>query len=136
MNRYLALKSNYWSKGEDITGSAVGFTKTSVTKLSAVKSALKMSDSLIHGFKMPPDQQAIRDRCFHPSGTFVGFPIEDVETSIPARFEKIVRMYLPWVAFKTNDRSLICDSFNEWPIIWLTSCWTGVVWASGPSIYF
>ena len=42
--------------------------------------------------KLPPEQQAIRDGCFHPSGTFVEFPIEDVETSIPARFEKIVRV--------------------------------------------
>ena len=39
---------------------------------------------------LPPEQEAIRARCFHPSGTFVEFPIEDVETSIPARFEKIV----------------------------------------------
>ena len=40
-----------------------------------------MTDSLNHGFKLPPEQQAIRDKCFHPSGTFVEFPIEDVETS-------------------------------------------------------
>jgi hypothetical protein len=42
-----------------------------------------------HSFpQTPPEQQAIRDKCFHPSGTFVEFPMEDVETSIPARFEK------------------------------------------------
>ena len=41
--------------------------------------------------KLPPEQEAIRAKCFHPSGTFVEFPIEDVETSIPARFEKIVQ---------------------------------------------
>ena len=35
--------------------------------------------------QLPPDQQAIRDKCFHPSGTFVGFPMADVETSIPTR---------------------------------------------------
>jgi hypothetical protein len=73
-----------------------------------------MSDSLKHGFKLPLEQQAIRDKCFHPSGTFVEFPIEDVETSIPARFEKIVRMYPPWVVTKIHDRSLTCDSLNEW----------------------
>ena len=43
--------------------------------------------------KLPPEQQAIREKCYHPSGTFVEFPIEDVETSIPERFEKIVRLY-------------------------------------------
>jgi hypothetical protein len=32
-------------------------------------------------YKLRPEQQAIRDRCFHPSGTFVDFPKEDVETS-------------------------------------------------------
>ena len=42
--------------------------------------------------KLPPEQEAIRAKCFHPSGTFVEFPIEDVETSIPTRFE-IVRLY-------------------------------------------
>ena len=52
-----------------------------------------MSDCLRHAFQLPPEQQAIRDKCFHPSGTFVEFPIEDVETSIPAGFEKIVRLY-------------------------------------------
>jgi hypothetical protein len=41
--------------------------------------------------KLPAQQEAIRAKCFHPSGTFVEFPVEDVETSIPARFEKIVR---------------------------------------------
>jgi len=37
---------------------------------------------------LPPEQEAIRAKCVHPTGTFVEFPIEDVETSIPARFEK------------------------------------------------
>ena len=30
-----------------------------------------------HGLTLPLEQQAIRDKCFHPSGTFVEFPIED-----------------------------------------------------------
>jgi amino acid adenylation domain-containing protein len=65
-------------------------------------------------FKLPPEQQAIRDKCFHPSGTFVEFPFEDVETSIPARFERIVRMYPERVAIKTNDRTLTYNSLNVW----------------------
>ena len=59
-----------------------------------------MDDSMNHGFKVPPEQQAIRDKCFHPSGTFIEFPIEDVETSIPARFEKIVQRYPQRIAVK------------------------------------
>src|SRR5438105_4573860 len=39
---------------------------------------------------LPPEQQGIRDKCFHPSGTFVEFPKEEIEQSIPARFEKIL----------------------------------------------
>jgi hypothetical protein len=36
-------------------------------------------------FKLPPEQQF---------GTYtIKFPIEDVETSIPARFEKMVRLF-------------------------------------------
>jgi hypothetical protein len=41
-----------------------------------------MSEISASPFKLPPEQEAIRAKCFHPSGTFVGFPIEDVETSI------------------------------------------------------
>ena len=51
---------------------------------------------------LPPEQQAIQERCFHPSGTVVEFPMEDVETSIPRRFEKIVRMYPDRIAVKTE----------------------------------
>ena len=59
-----------------------------------------MSEILASLRKLPPEQQAIRDKCFHPSGTFVEFPIEDVETSIPARFEKIVRIWIRLISRK------------------------------------
>jgi amino acid adenylation domain-containing protein len=61
---------------------------------------------------MPPEQQAIRARCFHPSGTFVEFPKGDVERSIPERFEKVVRMYSDRLAVKTGDRLLTYGEFN------------------------
>ena len=51
---------------------------------------------------LPPEQQAIRGKCFHSSGAFVEFPMEDVETSIPARFEKIVRLHADRIAVKTE----------------------------------
>jgi amino acid adenylation domain-containing protein len=72
-----------------------------------------MSDSGKQSVKLPPEQQAILDRCFHPSGTFVEFPIEDVETSIPARFEKIVRMYPDRLAVKMASRALTYYELNQ-----------------------
>jgi len=42
---------------------------------------------------LPPEQEAIRAKCFHPTGTFVEFKKEEIEQSIPERFEKIVRQY-------------------------------------------
>lgn len=54
----------------------------------------------------PPSQLAIRAKCFHPSGTYVEFPIEDVETSIPARFEKIARRYPARTAVKADRKQL------------------------------
>jgi amino acid adenylation domain-containing protein len=62
---------------------------------------------------LAPEQQAIRDKCFQPSGTFVEFPIEDVETSIPARFEKMVRMYPDRIAVKTESRVATYNDLND-----------------------
>jgi acyl-CoA synthetase (AMP-forming)/AMP-acid ligase II/acyl carrier protein len=62
-----------------------------------------MSDPVTY---LPPEQHAIREKCFHPSGTFVEFAKEDVEQSIPARFDKIVRMYPHRLAAKTTDDTL------------------------------
>ena len=72
-----------------------------------------MSDSHKEGFNLPPEQQAIRNKCFHPSGTFVEFPMEDVETSIPARFEKIVRMSPDRIAVETDNEKLTYEALNR-----------------------
>ena len=42
---------------------------------------------------LPPDQQRIHDKCYHPTGTFIPFPKETIEQSIPERFEEMVRLY-------------------------------------------
>jgi len=63
--------------------------------------------------KLPPEQEAIRAKCFHPSGTFVEFPIEDVETSIPARFEKIVRAYPGRLAAKAGEHAVDYENLNR-----------------------
>ena len=72
-----------------------------------------MSDHLRQNFSLPPEQQAIRDNCFHPSGMFVEFPFEEVEQSIPARFEKIVRRYPDRIAVKMGDRALTYHELNQ-----------------------
>ena len=57
--------------------------------------------------EVPPEQQAIRDRCFHPSGRFVEFAKEEVEQSIPERFDKIVRLYPDRLALKMGNNGTI-----------------------------
>ena len=66
-----------------------------------------------HGLSHPPQQQAVCDRCIYPSGTFVEFPVEDIDSSIPARFEKIVRLYPDRIAVKMGDRTLVYQELNR-----------------------
>jgi acyl-CoA synthetase (AMP-forming)/AMP-acid ligase II/acyl carrier protein len=61
-----------------------------------------MTDNSMYRPKPPPEQEAIRAKCFHPSGTFVEFKEEEIEQSIPERFEKIVRKYPDRIAVKTG----------------------------------
>jgi amino acid adenylation domain-containing protein len=62
--------------------------------------------------KLPPEQQAIREKCFHPSGKFIEFPEEDVETSIPRRFEKIARAYPNNIAVHTEREAVTYSELN------------------------
>ena len=52
-----------------------------------------------------PEQQAIRAKCFHHSGEFVEFPMEDVEQSIPKRFEKSVQKIVRQLLDRTENRA-------------------------------
>jgi amino acid adenylation domain-containing protein len=71
-----------------------------------------MSELSASPSKLPPEQEAIRAKSFHPSGTFVEFPKEEIEQSIPERFEKIVRMYPDRLAVKIGERALTYDELN------------------------
>src|SRR6267142_1601505 len=62
---------------------------------------------------LPLEQQAIRAKCCHPSGTFIEFSKEEVEQSIPARFERIVRQYPDRLAIKTGQYALTYDALNK-----------------------
>jgi amino acid adenylation domain-containing protein len=66
---------------------------------------------------LPPEQEAIRAKCFHPSGTFVEFPIEEIEQSIPARFDQQVRKFPDRIAVKTRTGELTYEGLNR-----LASC--------------
>lgn len=57
-------------------------------------------------WKLSPEQQAIRDRCFHPTGEFTQIGPEEIEQSVPERFEKIVTRYPDRLAIKTSKCSL------------------------------
>ena len=58
-------------------------------------------------------QQAIQAKCFHPSGTFVEFKKEEIEQSIPDRFEQQVAKYPDRIAVKTRSHELTYDELNK-----------------------
>ena len=43
--------------------------------------------------RIPAAQQAVRDRCVHPTGTWRGFPEPEAAGSIVARFEELARLH-------------------------------------------
>ena len=73
---------------------------------------MSVMPTLIARSEFPPEQQAIRDKCFHPSGRFVEFQKEEVEQSIPERFEKIVRQHPDRLAVKTANHVLTYAELN------------------------
>jgi len=63
---------------------------------------------------LPPEQESIWPKCFQPSGTFIEFPKEEIETSIPQRFEKIVRLCPDRLAVKTGKQIVTYDELNRY----------------------
>ena len=55
---------------------------------------------------LPPEQQCIRDKCYHPTDTFIPFPRNAIEQSIPERFEKMVCRYPNRLAVKARHEAL------------------------------
>ena len=62
---------------------------------------------------LPPEQEAIRAKCFHPRGTFIEFKVEEVEQSIPDRFEEQVRRYPNRLALKSQGQELTYEQLNR-----------------------
>jgi non-ribosomal peptide synthetase component F len=55
----------------------------------------------------------IRAKCFHPSGTFVEFPKDEIEQSITQRFEKIVRWFPDRIAVENRRHRLTYRDLNR-----------------------
>ena len=58
-------------------------------------------------------QQSIRAKCFHPTGKFIEFKKEEIEQSIPARFEQQVAKYPDRLAVKARSHQLTYDELNK-----------------------
>ena len=72
-----------------------------------------MSDLSGHAIDQTPEQQAIQAKCFHPSGTFVAFGKEDIEQSIPDRFERQAHQFPDRIAIKTKTHQFTYDQLNK-----------------------
>jgi non-ribosomal peptide synthetase component F len=75
--------------------------------------SISMTESDRDSSILPPEQRAIRDRCFHPSGTFIEFPEKDVEGSIAARFERIASLHQDRLAVQSGDCSMSYGELNR-----------------------
>jgi len=58
-------------------------------------------------------QQCNQAKCFHPSDTFVEFKKEEIEQSIPDRFQQQVGRYSDRLAVKTRNDTLNYDALNQ-----------------------
>jgi len=71
-----------------------------------------MSPGAQKALNIPQEQRAIWQKCFHPSGSFIEFTGEEVEQSIPDRFERIARKYPDRIAVKTGNHVLTYAELN------------------------
>ena len=62
---------------------------------------------------IPWHQRAIQNKCFHPTGTFVEFSRDEIEQSIPDRFEHQVQRHPHRLAVKTRNQELTYDELNK-----------------------
>jgi amino acid adenylation domain-containing protein len=61
---------------------------------------------------LPTEQEVIRAKCFHPSGTFIEFTEKEVEQSIPERFERIAHQYPDQIAVKAGTQIVTYSELN------------------------
>ena len=63
--------------------------------------------------KLPPEQEAIRAKCFHPAGKFVEFPEENVDLPISKHFERVAKQWPGRLAIKIGDCALTYAELNR-----------------------
>src|SRR6266508_3466825 len=63
--------------------------------------------------KLAPSQELIGSKCFHPTGTFVEFNKEEIEQSIPKRFEEQARKYSDRTALIIGNHALTYDQLDQ-----------------------
>lgn len=59
------------------------------------------------------EQLRIKEKCFHPTASFVEFEKEQVEQSIPQCFERIARTHPERLALKNGNLVYTYDSLNK-----------------------
>ncbi len=62
---------------------------------------------------IPKEQQAIRAKCFHPTGTFIPFPANALGLSIIGLFEQQVHTHSDRLAVKTRHHTLTYAELNQ-----------------------
>jgi len=72
-----------------------------------------MSDPIKQERRLQPSQEIIRAKCFDSSALFVPFNRQEIEQSIPERFEKMAAQYPDCIAVKTQRRTLTYRDLNE-----------------------
>lgn len=72
-----------------------------------------MRDHAIPRTHLPLEQQAIRAKCVHPTGTFVPFVSAALEQSIPTRFEQQVHRDPAHLAVKTRTQAFTYAALNR-----------------------
>ena len=72
-----------------------------------------MTDRCQVAADLPSHQQAIRDRCVHPTGRFVRFEAHAVEHSIQGSFEQQVACHRHRLAIKTGPHAWTYDDLNR-----------------------
>ena len=61
----------------------------------------------------PPEQRAIRDKCFRPAGTFIEFKQEEINQSVSERFEQQVAKYPERIAVRSSRHTFTYDELNR-----------------------
>lgn len=73
-----------------------------------------MSGNSSNRAMLPEQQEAIRARCFHPTGVFSSFPGAALDLSVSYRFEEIARKYADRTAVETSTESATFADLNQW----------------------